>query len=153
MNKRNFAQRKFRSRRYRAVVGDLAAGDRRNRRDPMDHYQEPAQQPFAGPASRADAIRADEAQHPPHTNCRTITGHGYEILSDYQRSLLKLPPRGPDGWTVEEVLAWDAYRVASMFKPIVMTELTPEQERDLRQEWGSGSGAIAWISPTTQSEK
>jgi hypothetical protein len=79
--------------------------------------------------------------------------NGYEILSDYQRSLLKLPPRGPDGWTVEEVLAWDAYRVASMFKPIVMTELTPEQERDLREEWGGGSGAIAWISPTTQSEK
>jgi hypothetical protein len=33
--------------------------------------------------------------------------HGYEILSDYQRSLLKLPPRRPVGWTIQEIHASD----------------------------------------------
>jgi hypothetical protein len=57
------------------------------------------------PFQRADANDAPT----PHANSRTITtGHGYEILSDYQRSLLKLPPRGrPDGCTIEEILAWE----------------------------------------------
>jgi hypothetical protein len=55
-----------------------------------------------------------------NANCRMITGHGYEILSDYQRSLLKLPPRGSDGWTVQEILAWDSYRFEAAFKPVIM---------------------------------
>jgi hypothetical protein len=57
----------------------------------------------------------------PHPNCRTITGHGYEILSDYQRSLLKLPTRGrPDGWIIDEILAREKYRLEAMFMPLIM---------------------------------
>jgi hypothetical protein len=48
-------------------------------------------------------------------------GHGYEILSDYQRSLLKLPTRGrPDGWIIDEILAWEKYRLEAMFMTLIM---------------------------------
>jgi hypothetical protein len=33
--------------------------------------------------------------------------HGYEIMSDHQGEQLKLPPRGPDGWAADEILAWE----------------------------------------------
>jgi hypothetical protein len=48
--------------------------------------------------------------------------NGYEILSDYQRSLLKLPTRGrPDGWTIDEILALgEIYRLEAMFMPLIM---------------------------------
>jgi hypothetical protein len=40
-------------------------------------------------------------------------------LSDYQRSLLKLPTRGrPDGWIIDEILAWEKYRLEAM--PLIM---------------------------------
>jgi hypothetical protein len=42
-------------------------------------------------------------------------------LSDYQRSLLKLPTRGrPDGWTIDEILAWEKYRLEAMLMPLIM---------------------------------
>jgi hypothetical protein len=46
--------------------------------------------------------------------------HGYEIMSDHQREQLKLPPRGPDGWTADEILAWEQYRRQMMLKPVIM---------------------------------
>jgi len=48
----------WKRRRLRSGRAALALADE----DAMDHRQEPAH-PFAGPGSRADAIRADEAQH------------------------------------------------------------------------------------------
>jgi hypothetical protein len=42
--------------------------------------------------------------------------HGYEIMSDHQREQLKPPPRGPDGWTADEILAWEQYRLQMMLK-------------------------------------
>jgi hypothetical protein len=47
--------------------------------------------------------------------------NGYEILSDYQRSLLKFPTRGrPDGWIIDEILVWEKYRFEAMFMPLIM---------------------------------
>jgi hypothetical protein len=48
--------------------------------------------------------------------------NGLEVLSDYQRQLMKLPKRGPDGWTVEEIIRWDNYRMELMTRPISLSE-------------------------------
>lgn len=43
---------------------------------------------------------------------------GVEVLTDYTRQELGLPPRGPDGWTAEEVLALEARRLEAMLTPM-----------------------------------
>jgi hypothetical protein len=58
----------WKRRRLRSGRAALALADE----DAMDHRQEPAH-PFAGPGSRADAIRADEAQH---TTSQLPNDHG-----------------------------------------------------------------------------
>lgn len=39
---------------------------------------------------------------------------GVDILNDFDRERMGLPPRGPDGWTVEEILALDQRRLDAM---------------------------------------
>lgn len=36
---------------------------------------------------------------------------GYEVISDYDRAEMGLPPRGPDGWTLEEIAAVEQVRL------------------------------------------
>ena len=36
-----------------------------------------------------------------------FTGNGVEVLTDYDREKAGLPARGPNGWTLEEVMAWE----------------------------------------------
>lgn len=43
---------------------------------------------------------------------------GVEILTDYSRSELGLPPRGPDGWTPQEILALEEKRLELIRGPI-----------------------------------
>lgn len=45
---------------------------------------------------------------------------GIEILSDQMRSDLGLPPRGPDGWTMEEIMALEERRLEMMRAPMVL---------------------------------
>jgi hypothetical protein len=46
---------------------------------------------------------------------------GVEILSDYERAEMGLPPRGPDGWTTEEIAALEETRLEMLLRPIAMT--------------------------------
>lgn len=43
--------------------------------------------------------------------------HGAEIISDYTRKEAGLPPRGPDGWTVEEMMALEKMRLDALYRP------------------------------------
>lgn len=45
---------------------------------------------------------------------------GVEILTDRIREDIGLPPRGPDGWTMEELLALEQRNLEVMRAPIVM---------------------------------
>ena len=46
---------------------------------------------------------------------------GVEVLSDYDRQQCGLPPRGPAGWTVEEIIALEEKRLELLRRPITMT--------------------------------
>jgi hypothetical protein len=46
---------------------------------------------------------------------------GVEDMTDYTRSEAGLPPRGPDGWTVEEMVALEQRRLELLTRPLVMT--------------------------------
>lgn len=46
---------------------------------------------------------------------------GYEVLSDFDRQEIGLPPRGPDGWTVEEIIALEKARLDAITRPMVLT--------------------------------
>ncbi len=43
---------------------------------------------------------------------------GAEVITDYDREQMGLPSRGPDGWTLEEIIAWDARRLDLLRRPI-----------------------------------
>lgn len=43
---------------------------------------------------------------------------GAEILTDAHRQEAGLPPRGPDGWTLEEIIALEKHRLEMLTKPL-----------------------------------
>lgn len=43
---------------------------------------------------------------------------GVEVLTDYYRQEMGLPPRGPDGWTVEEIVAFERAMIERMIAPL-----------------------------------
>lgn len=43
---------------------------------------------------------------------------GAEIVSDFDRQQYGLPPRGPDGWTMEEIVRLEERRLELMFAPM-----------------------------------
>jgi hypothetical protein len=45
---------------------------------------------------------------------------GVEVLTDYTRQEMGLPPRGPDGWTIEEIHAMERLRLERMTAPLPM---------------------------------
>lgn len=47
--------------------------------------------------------------------------HGAEIVTDYTRKEAGLPPRGPDGWTVEEMMALEKRRLELLYAPLSLT--------------------------------
>jgi hypothetical protein len=66
-------------------------------------------------------------------------------MSDQQREQLKQPPQGPDGWTADEILAWEQYRHQMMLKPVIM--VSKELESGLRKEYEKTHGHIVGLSP------
>jgi len=42
---------------------------------------------------------------------------GAEIVSDYDRQQYGLSPRGPDGWTMEEIIELEKRRLEAMYAP------------------------------------
>lgn len=44
--------------------------------------------------------------------------HGVEVLTDHDRERAGLPPRGPDGWTVEELVALERRRLDILLAPM-----------------------------------
>jgi hypothetical protein len=48
---------------------------------------------------------------------RVFAGEGVEVLTDYDRTTLGLPPRGPDGWTPEELLALERRHLELLTRP------------------------------------
>jgi len=45
---------------------------------------------------------------------------GVEVVTDHDRAAIGLPPRGPDGWTVEEMAALERRRLELLTAPLVM---------------------------------
>lgn len=45
---------------------------------------------------------------------------GIEVLSDYDRAAAGLPPRGPDGWTMDEIIAMEKYRLELLYRPLAV---------------------------------
>jgi hypothetical protein len=43
---------------------------------------------------------------------------GVDVLTDHDRAQIGLAPRGPDGWTMEEIIAMDERRLAHMRTPM-----------------------------------
>jgi hypothetical protein len=43
---------------------------------------------------------------------------GVEILTDHMRAEMGLPPRGPDGWTIEEIVALERLRLELLTRPL-----------------------------------
>lgn len=44
----------------------------------------------------------------------TYTASGIEVLTDFDREQIGLPQRGPDGWTVDEIIALEKMRLDAM---------------------------------------
>jgi len=47
--------------------------------------------------------------------------HGVEVLTDADREAAGLPPRGPHGWTIEELMALERRRLEVLTRPLTMT--------------------------------
>jgi hypothetical protein len=59
---------------------------------------------------------------------------GIEILSDYTRAEIGLPPRGPDGWTLEEMHALERARLDAIMRPSQMVIPAPTWDEIQRQK-------------------
>ncbi|TIL36189.1 hypothetical protein [Mesorhizobium sp.] len=44
---------------------------------------------------------------------------GVEVLTDHNRQDLGLPPRGPDGWTEQEIFVFEQLRLDAMMNVVV----------------------------------
>ena len=60
----------------------------------------------------------------------------YEVINDDVRRMIGLPPRDGRGWTAEEFIKWEKYRLEMMFKPIVFVPEGVESEKSLMQPGG-----------------
>lgn len=49
---------------------------------------------------------------------KLFTEEGVEIFTDADRAQLGLPPRGPDGWTAEEIVAMDHRITSALVAPV-----------------------------------
>lgn len=64
-----------------------------------------------------------------------FSAEGVEVLTDYTRAQIGLPPRIGDGWTTEEIVALERYRLEALSKPMTVT--IPDWEAIQRQKRGS----------------
>lgn len=74
-----------------------------------------------------DPYLADDAQRDRLANDlgKLFYEEGVEILTDHDRAMMGLPPRGPDGWTAQELWALEKRRLDLMSQPISMTIPSP----------------------------
>ena len=53
----------------------------------------------------------------------TLTAVGVEVLTDHHRNEMGLPPRGPNGWTENEIRAYEERLLLAMYAPTFFTPL------------------------------
>lgn len=56
---------------------------------------------------------------------------GVDILTDYDRKEYGLPPRGPDGWTLDEIVALERRRLELMcapMPPVILRTVSAQQQ-------------------------
>jgi hypothetical protein len=53
---------------------------------------------------------------------------GVDVITDAQRADAGLPPRGPDGWTMEEIVAIEHHRLNVLTAPIYARFPAPPSE-------------------------
>ncbi len=58
---------------------------------------------------------------------RLLHEAGAEIVTDHTRAEAGLPARGPDGWTVEELLALERRRLEIMARPLAPIIMEPRK--------------------------
>lgn len=73
---------------------------------------------------RIDATDPEELPHRVmsivrDTMLEVMHQQGVEVMTDYTRAEIGLPPRGPDGWTVEEIVALEKQRLDLLLQPIL----------------------------------
>jgi hypothetical protein len=56
-----------------------------------------------------------------HAMERVFSQEGVEVLTDYDRAQIGLPPRSGDGWSMDEVIALERMRLEALCKPMAMT--------------------------------
>lgn len=59
-----------------------------------------------------------------------FTRDGIEVLSDYDRQAAGLPPRGPDGWTMEEIVELEKRRLEALARPVFMPTFIPKDDKN-----------------------
>ena len=52
---------------------------------------------------------------------KLLHSEGAEVITDSLRDEIGLPPRGPDGWTAEEIVALERRRLEMLARPLAMT--------------------------------
>ncbi len=81
---------------------------RNMRADVLGHEILSRLRPFIEPGQEKDAYNA---------LISLLRDKGVEIITDDMRKDMGLPPRGPDGWTVEEMMALEQRRLEILHKP------------------------------------
>jgi hypothetical protein len=64
-----------------------------------------------------------------------LYAEGVEALTDYDRQQAGLPPRGPDGWTMEEIIELDKKRMEVLtrpYPPLVMLDPKTLQPKEVK---------------------
>lgn len=54
---------------------------------------------------------------------------GVEILTDFDRHQMNLPPRDELGWTKEEIAAFEAVKLEAMTRPLTITVPMPGEKK------------------------
>lgn len=78
---------------------------------------------------------------------RGLTEKGVEVMTDWHRQQIGLEPRGPDGWTAQEIADYDRHILEVMRRPPM---IAPADLKGSEEEWTKNPGRIVWVSPTTQ---
>ncbi len=84
---------------------------RRMRAEQMTHHILRALERHIPDSARHDAF---------YSVLELLYDEGVEVVTDHHRAELGLPPRGPDGWTDQEIVAMEHATMALMLKPIIM---------------------------------
>ena len=96
---------------------DMRPNLRRMRADSLAHHI------FAG----LEKFIPYEAQNDAHKALHEcLFREGVEVLTDRLREAFKLPPRGPDGWTVDELVALEEARLERITSPPPLIYVDPK---------------------------